>query len=367
MVQLTSRQRLTRLFAGQPIDRVPIWLLSPWHPLEYYADIHHNPAYRRLIPAIQAHCDIFDRRRPDLGFCYNADAQLCLSPIREEQRSGTRMQAPGVCLEQYAALVRGRRELHSFVEDPALFDRLLQLPFTPVRPPLAGYRAEAAELGERGLMMMDLGDPLEVLYHLCSAQDFSLWSLTDYDTLLRFLDEMYRRVYGIYRYFLENGVGDVFFIVGAEFAGPPLVSPQKFNELSVRYVKGLVDLIRSYGKFSIVHYHGNLRMVLDGMAQIAPDGLHTVEEPPKGDCTLAQAREALGSRCVLIGNIQYDDLVHDSPDSIREKVRSVLRQTQGTPFILSPTAGPYEEAPTPRTIDNYLALIDAGVAFGGIS
>jgi hypothetical protein len=166
-------------------------------------------------------------------------------------------------------------------------DRILALPYLPVEPDTRSYFREKEELGNRGLMMTDIGDPLQPLYHLMSAENFSLFSATDYEKILEFTDEMYRRVTALYRYLLERNVGEVFFIVGAEFAGPPLVAPQKFNELSARYVKGIVDLIREYGKWSIVHYHGNLYKVLGGMKEINPDGLHTIEAPPIGDCTIA--------------------------------------------------------------------------------
>ena len=39
MTELTSRDRLTRLFDGKEIDRVPIWLLAPYHRQGCYADI----------------------------------------------------------------------------------------------------------------------------------------------------------------------------------------------------------------------------------------------------------------------------------------------------------------------------------------
>ena len=31
MKEMTSRERLTRLFNGQEVDRTPIWLLAPYH------------------------------------------------------------------------------------------------------------------------------------------------------------------------------------------------------------------------------------------------------------------------------------------------------------------------------------------------
>lgn len=363
---MTSRERLLRLFQGREIDRVPIWLLAPYHPLSYYADIHQNPCYAPLLPDIAQYCDTFDRRRPDMGFCYNANPQIITERIAEPQKSGTRVSYQTDVFEKYVSTQSGQTQTQFYVSDPEQFERLLKIPFVELRPDLTPYRREQAELGEKGLLMMDLGDPLECLYHLCSAQDFSMWTITDYDVLLLFIDEMYRRVYNLYRYFLENQVGDVFFIVGAEFAGPPLVSPALFNELSVRYVKGIVDLIRSYGKYSIVHYHGNIRRVLPGFSCVAPDAIHTIEAPPIGDCTITQAREELKKDIILIGNIQYDDLARLTPEEITYKVRDLLEESKSGRFILSPTAGPYEQNPTPETIENYRAFIRAGTRYGGL-
>lgn len=73
MKELTSRERLTRLFAGQEIDRTPIWLLAPYHRLDFYADIHNLPSYQRIIPALERYCDTFDRRTYPCGVAYNAN------------------------------------------------------------------------------------------------------------------------------------------------------------------------------------------------------------------------------------------------------------------------------------------------------
>lgn len=243
-------------------------------------------------------------------------------------------------------------------------EAILSIPYVPPKVDLDNFRREEKELGDRGLMMIDIGDPLEPLYHLTSAENFSMWTITDYERLISFTDEMYRRVYDFYRYLLENNVGDVFFIVGAEFAGPPLVSPSKFNELCSRYVKGIVDLIREYGKWSIVHYHGNLYKVLQGFKHINPDGLHTIEAPPIGDCTITQAREVLGKDMVLIGNIQYDDLLRKDRYEIDEMVRLAIEEGKSGKFILSPTAGPYESEISYKMVENYLAFIEAGIKYG---
>jgi uroporphyrinogen-III decarboxylase len=255
------------------------------------------------------------------------------------------------------------KQIRHYVDDPATLKKIAAIPHVSPKMDFAPFYKERDELGDKGLMMMDLGDPLVPLYHLASAEDFAVWTLTDYEAMLEFTDIMYERALSIYKTYLENNIGDVFFIVGTEFAGPPLVSPEKFNELSVRYVKGIVDLIRSYGKYSIVHYHGNLYRVLEGMKQINPDGLHTIEAPPVGDCTITQARAALGNM-ILIGNIQYDDLRAKSPDELELMVKDAIDEAKGGRFILSPTAGPYEEILSDHQIKNYITFIESGIKYG---
>ncbi|HHW49649.1 MAG TPA: hypothetical protein GXX14_13685 [Clostridiaceae bacterium] len=368
---LTSRERLTRLFNGQDIDRIPIWLLAPYHKVDYYADIYNLPCYKRVVEYIDKYCDTFDRRNFDLGFCYSYSPEI----IREKKRyesDGNIIDEERVTYKDFSLskiISRGRdgTKVKYFVEEIEQLEKILEMPYEPVEPDISQYWIEKAELGDRGLMMIDVGDPLTPLYHLMSAENFSLFSVTDYDKILNFLDEMYKRVYNLYKYLLDRDIGEVFFIVGAEFAGPPLVSPDKFNDMSSRYVKGICDLIRDYGKKSIVHYHGNLFKILEGMKKINPDGLHTVEAPPVGDCTILQAREVLGKDVVLIGNIQYDDLAHRGKEEIDEMVKQAINEGKSGRFILSVTAGPYEEYISEKMVENYIAFVEAGIKYGRLT
>lgn len=364
-MELTSRQRLLRLWNGQEIDRVPIWLLAPYHPLEYYADIYNIPAYRPVTAAIERFCDTMDRRRPDLGFCYNANPEILRTSIDGPGRTGTRVTYRDLTFEKSVTQENGYTTIKFYVDEPDMLEKIAEIPYIPPCPDRETLLREKEELGERGLLMMDLGDPLEPLYHLCSAENFCIWTLTDLDSLLRFTDVMAERVLEVYRRYLELDIADAYFIVGAEFAGPPMVDPKLFNTLSSRYLKRVVDLIHQYGKIAIIHYHGNLSRVLEGFKEVEPDGLHTIEAPPVGDCTITQARSALGPHTVLIGNIQYDDLERRSQDEIRQMVRDVMEEGKAAGrFILSPTAGPYCAQPSARLIQNYLAFIEAGIRYG---
>lgn len=357
--RLTSRERLLRLFGGKDIDRVPIWLLFPWHRLGCYADVYNNLDYAAIVERIKrGDCDSLDRRNTDNGFCYNANPD-----IKHHTAGGvTTLTAPGLTFTRGVINEDGRKRVKFYVEDPADLLAILSIPYVPPVPDVDTLRREREEFGDRGLFMMDLGDPLGPLYNLMAAGDFAMATATDYDILETFLQEMEGRVLSLYRACLEADVADCYFIVGCEFAGPPLVSPERFRQMSARYVRGICDLIRSYGKISILHYHGNLLRVREGVREINPDALHTIEAPPIGDCTLTQAREIL-TDTALIGNLQYDDLVRLPTDEIESSVKAIHEEAKGR-FILSPTAGPYEDTLSTHAQENYLRFIDAGLKYG---
>ena len=368
---MTSRERLLRLFSNLEVDHIPIWLLFPFHSYGSYTDVYKNPYYKNIIPYIDKYCDTFDRRKyPVSDFCYNGNPDIIQERVTENingfPTEVRKIRYKKLELRRFVEINSKGKRIRYFIDEPEKLKDIAAIPYMFPIPNFENIIKEKEELGDKGLLMMDLGDPLGPLYGLVSAEDFAIWSLTNYDDMLEFIDLMYQRCLAKYKICLDNNIGDIYFIVGAEFAGPPLVSPDKFNELSVRYVKGIVDLIRSYGKYSIIHYHGNLYRVLSGMKEINPDGLHTIEAPPVGDCTLTQARSELGNM-VLIGNMQYDCLRSEEPEGIELLVKDAIEEAKNGRFILSPTAGPYEEIITDHQARNYIAYIEAGFKHGKIN
>ena len=97
---------------------------------------------------------------------------------------------------------------------------------------------------------------------------------------------------------------------------------------------------------------------------MGPDGLHTIEAPPIGDCTHAQAYHVVGDAITLIGNAQYDESRALEPAQMSRLVCDTLDEAAGQRLILSPTAGPYEEDPDPRVFANYVAFLEAARDYG---
>jgi len=365
---MNSKERLTRLFKSEKIDRVPVWLLFPYHKTGCYVDVYQQPSYKEIIRVKEKYTDIFDRRYFSTGFCLSCSSEIKYE-VNEEKKDGKIIRKTTVSYKntKLTGTVidsgHGASRVEYMVKEIEDLEKILTMPYQAPRPDLTKFFKEKEELGDRGLMMASTDDPLAILYQLCKIEDFSIWTLTEKERLLYFLDVMYERYLDFYDYLLENGVGPVYFIVGSEFAGPPVVSPDNFYDLCSRYLKGIVDKIRSYGMYSIVHYHGLLKDILESFKYINPDALHTIEAPPVGNCKISEARKVLEDM-ILIGNIQYDDFRSKTPDEIEKTVKEVLEQGKKGRFILSPTAGPYEKNLSKRMQENYIRFMKAGYKYG---
>ena len=367
---MTSRERLWAALSGEQPDRVPIWMLYPRERLGYYADVHALPSYARVMPAIWNQTDWLDRRSIPAPPFYTADAQgeSSVEVVQDWTITRTVLHTP---LGDLASEVRthrrnaaGARTVYACnsVDD---LEKILSIPYTPVEPNLTDFGRAAQELGDAGLMMVNLSMPVGVLHGLVPPDLFALWTLTDLDAMVRFTEVMFEREYAFLEKALGAGAGPVFFAVGTEFVAPPMCSPKAFDALITPYDAPLFELIHRYGGRVIVHHHGNTHAILERIAALEPDGIQPIEEPPVGDCTLAAAKQRIGEQVCLIGSVQYDDFERLTPDEMEALVRRQLCDAaDGGGMILAPTAGPYAADLSPRAQENTLRFIEAGKRWG---
>ncbi len=332
---MTARERLFAALDGQPTDRLPIWLLFPYHPLGCYVDVRSHPGYREIFEYSKDRVIMLNRRSPGIPlFCDGFDP--CMT-----QRISTDDQLDDIL---------ARPILVDKVKIEGLLDA--QLP---------SYLEEKKEFpSQYGAMMLALGEPVNWLYGNTDMREYAIWSHTRREEINKFLDKIYQQKLLVYRYFLERDAADVYFMVGSELAAPPMVSHDTFREWIVPYAKGLIDLVHSYDKKVIQHFHGQIRTLLDDFVVMGPDALHTIEAPPIGDSTFAEAFDVVGDRMALIGNIQYDEFRALTPGQMRIEVQKVIEECRGKRLILSPSAGPYDENLSDRMKQNYLTFIETG-------
>ncbi|HEY65526.1 MAG TPA: hypothetical protein G4O02_13250 [Caldilineae bacterium] len=368
---LTSRDRLLLALQRKEPDRVPIWMLFPRERLPYYADVYNEPSYAPVIPYVLKYTDFFDRRgfpRPPFLTAAAVERQ----EIIEDGEYTITRRIIDTPLGPLVAQVRRHRDGHIAPGDSFAFfreiedlEKALSIPYEPFSPPLDEFRDAAARLGDAGLMMADLGTAISILYHATDTQQFAIWTLTEMDALEHFVRVMHQRLEVMVHELLEQGVGPVWFLVGSEFVIPPLVSPAVFDRLVAPFDGRLIEMIHDHGGYAIVHHHGPIDELLEGIADMGADGIQPIEAPPQGNCTMAEAKRRVGDRVCLIGSIQYGDIQLGTPEEIEAQVRqTILDAGQGGGLILAPTAGPYEPQITPRTAANYIRFIEAGLRWG---
>lgn len=376
-VDLTPRQRLLAVLRGEPCDRVPTWLLFPYHRLGCYVDVRTNPCYRAIHQASLRQAVTLNRRHlsvrlfaPEVtaGRAESVEdgAKVVREWIEHNRRRLTSERRTCNGQTQVRARLRTVKDLEAYLTFPVNTDA--EAIRDELETQLANLQREIDEFPrDAGAMMLDLGEPINPLYHAADLTEFPLWSLTHEDAIAHWLDAVMQQKRIVYQWCLERRLADVYFLVGSELAAPPMVSPQTFRRWIVPYARELIALIREAGALSIQHFHGQIRQLLPDFVAMAPDGLHTIEAPPVGNCTLDQAWEVVTESMALIGNIQYDEFRSHTPEQMRRAVRAVIDEAAGRRFILSPTAGPYEEHIPRRVIENYLAFLDEGWWYGRLT
>ncbi len=407
---MTNRERILAVLRGEPVDRAPIWLLFPWDRTTYYTDVRKEPSYAPVVEAMTQKASILNRRNFDIEVfaldfraafpekTFRSSLPRALSTQEVSTRAaeaanttntgthpaGTSSGSTGVspagalsgpsasalAATSAAVLTAAGR----FLDSEEDLDVFLSLPIldepaaieSALSAYLPGYLAEKVAFPiDTGAMMLDLGEPIGVLYGAANLLEYPIWSLTRREEITAFLGRLQKHFIEKYRWCLERDLADIYFMVGSELAAPPMVSRKTFREWILPFQKELIDLVHSYGKLVITHFHGQIRDLLDDFLWLAPDGLHTIEEPPVGNCPLSEALAKVDDRIALIGTIQYDEFRALEPLAMRAEVRRVLSQAKGRRFILSPSAGPFHPVLDDRMLDNYLAFLDEGDRFGG--
>ncbi len=373
---MTSRERLLITLRGGLADRVPV---APFVQEEYLAWYYpQKPAVDRVIDAVELANELdfdlmakhraleaphwFRGSRPGWELrqtTYFSDGfehrrMEILTPghafLQEDARPHAGAGSKGGTFTPSKHLLAGREEIERFFEAaPPLteVDRVLMRETVASWKQILGQRGVLAPWGFAGVFNFAAGlIGMDQLY-AAPYEDEGLY---------RFL--MGRIAEAMCKYnqaLVEAGVDCVG--IQGHMAGGRTTSPAYFRNFVQPYEQRVIDAIHQAGGFSVYHNCGFARPLYPNYRDLGMTVWETVSEPPRGDNHLAEAKQALGDRLCLLGNLdQVDFLKHATPMEVAARTREIVRSGKpGGRYIFS--TSDFLEKGTPR--ENVVAMIEA--------
>ena len=133
----------------------------------------------------------------------------------------------------------------------------------------------------------------------------------------------------------ERGADAV--LISSAFAGGGFISPKMYKEFVVPYERRVAEAIKTAGGVVYTHTCGNLGDRLELMVESGTQGIDTMDPPPLGNTTLAEAKAQAGDRVFLKGNMNGVDLLLFTTEEevIQHATERIQVGKPGSGYILS--------------------------------
>lgn len=366
--ELTSRERITRIFKNQQYDRpaLKLWGLKPGEKMLHPA---YTPVYEKGMQV----ADIFSESRPEFNMLYGSlnNGQFdCVTypPYSPEfgQRVSTLHTPEGDLRSVYtfSTINQPGYITECFVKEPDDLKKILSLKYEEIPFDIGHYLLDDRAVGDRGIALYCMGEPLWTLQELCGSELLALMSTDENsrELIKEVLDIFARRIKKLVQHVFEAGIKPVFSWCGPELCIPPLMSYDDFEDFVLKVDKPLCDYIHENGGYTWVHSHGKMRNMIERFIRMGVDVLNPIEPPPMGDITLEEAADIFKNRIGLEGNVELGELMISEPEELRIRIKEAVDGgTKSGRFILCQSAGYMENVlPSERFISNMLMYLEYG-------
>ncbi|SMC31559.1 uroporphyrinogen decarboxylase family protein [Sporomusa malonica] len=339
--EMTPKERLKAFAAGEPLDRIPCMPLVTDHAYSLaggpMAQYYHSA---RLMA--QAQINAFETYETD-----SVGSGPGLFGIAEA--IGTKLTFPDDGIP--------------YVCSPAIssYQDLAKLelinPYQSGRLPiiLEALKIVQETVKERAAVGCSLGGPITTAAAVRGT-----------DKLLRDLNRNPEMVHRLLQYVTDNALLfiDVLCDMGIKpsiaepTASGTLISSKHFREFAKPYLKQYSDrIIQRCGSGPFVHICGDTMSILDDMVDAGATVLSLDNQ-----IDLAEAKNKVGHRACLAGNVKPYTLWRGTPQEVLEEVKECLRKAYNNPkgFILSSGCGLSVGTPA----KNVIAMMDAARQYG---
>ena len=365
---MNSRERLLKCIRHQPVDRVPIstyelvgWNSETWENKE--------PSYKRLMDNIRCYTDCIymidpgfkgvSNPIPDIEEWYEGASHF----IRRIYHTGNREL---ISLHRTDKGIYTTWTLKHLLEGIPDIDTYLSMPYEPPELDMTAFYKEQEKLGDKGLMMISVADPICIAAELFEMSTFLVYAVTEPEKIKYLLDAIHERQMYDLRNILKNDVKDVIFrICGPEYATPPYLSPDYYFNYVTCYLIDICKEIRNAGGIPRIHSHGKIAKIINQFAMTEAEGIDPIEPLPDGDMELADIKRLYGKKFCLFGNMELKELECSDTRRIDFLVRNIINSAkEGSGFVLMPTASPINVPLSAKTEENYIQMIESALKYG---
>ena len=369
---MTSRERILTALKCEIPDRVPI---STYELVGYNSRAFENnePSYADLMNVIRGKTDCLAMWGPGSNARFLGSAYPVEMDVREEREGESTihyytLHTPKGDLTRTCKNydnVHTTWELEHWCKNIEDVEKALSVPYEAVTHDASDRARIDQELGEHGIIMDGLADPLLMAAELMEFGDYTVWALSETEHFARTVEIMHERNMENLRRNLDTNVSDLYRICGPEYATPPYLPPELFDRFVTPYVTEMVDLLHSKGALARFHCHGKVGRVLDMIAATGADAIDPCEPPPDGDIELADMKRRIGDRVCLCGNLELKFLEHGSREDVRKAVKDCMAAAKaGGGYIILPTAAPINIPLAKKTEENYITFIETALEEG---
>jgi len=367
-----SRERIQTALAGGIPDRVPV---STYELVGFNSHSFENndPSYAALMQYIREKTDCICMWSPGSNETFLASSAPAAIDLVEERLDDATvyhrtLHTPKGGLTHTCKVfdnVHTTWVTEHWCKNIDDVDKALSVPYEPVTYDVSDLPRITREVGNNGIIMDGLADPMYLAADLMEFGQYTVWALTETDHFARTIDALHERILENLRQTLEVNVADLYRICGPEYATPPYLPPPFFERFVAPYVTDMVDLIHARGAKARFHCHGKIGQVLDTIAATGADALDPCEAPPDGDIELADIKQRVGDRLCLCGNLQLKLLEHGSGEEVEQAVKRCMDAAKKNGgYIILPTAAPINVPLASKTADNYRRFIDTALEYG---
>ncbi len=383
---MTRRERLMATLRGEPVDRpaVSFYEIGGWNILSQCDDpdpfnVYNGPSWQPLAELAEDRTDLVRMLNvpfaPVDGPAKGEPGSTSWETWGDERSQFTRRTVYCHDRELTSMMRRDADTMTTWTIEHLLkdIDDLKAYLATP-EPPVAmevlpeSFLQQEAELGDAGIAMIEMGDPICNAADLFSMEDYTIVAMTEGTLFHQLLERFARDLHTRAEILAEALPGRLWRICGSEYASEPYLPPHLYGEYVGGYTGPMVQSVQKHGGYARIHSHGRLRNIMPHIMDMGPAGLDPCEPSPQGDMDLSELRREYGADMVLFGNLEASDLENLPTEQFEQKILAALEQGtegEGRGFVLMPSSCPYGREIPANVLGNYEAMVRLAESWGG--